>query len=237
MTRSLSRNGYRIQTRAAVYFIKTLWSFITFISFFPTLIVYPNWFKAHFIDLKAESNDFPLLLHITATFVAFYSWEVITNRYAKMNWSTIVHHWATVITSMSILMGRYTPFAVWYGFTGLSMIFPIWFMLGFRAQYSFRYPEFTRKGFVFAYWWYIFCNILNFSGQIFLITNSLYYHYNESIPVSSILIMCVIILCLLYDDIILLRSLQTFSMQEYEEADFLSTAIDSKVCATAQVCP
>ena len=230
LTKSLTVDGeYRMQTRAAIYFVKSLYKVILFIFSTAIFILYPQWFQEHFIDLKADSTDFLPLLHVSATLVGFYSWEVITNRYAKLYWSVIVHHWATAAIALSILMGRYTPFAVWYGFTEVSMLFPVFFMLGFRAQYSFRYPVFTRKGLVFARWWMVFTLILNFSGQMFIITNSLMYHFNESIPISMICIMFVAILCWLYDDINLLRSLHTFSQQDYEEADFLSTAKDSVV--------
>jgi len=123
--------------------------------------------------------------------------------------------------ALSILMGRYTPFATWYGATMVAMAVPVFFMLGFRAQYSFHHPEFTRRGFVFAKWWYITTIILNLSGQIFLILNALIFADDSDVHLSLILIMCFCICCWFYDDYHLLMSLNGMSRQQYEKGFIL----------------
>ena len=146
-----------------------------------------------------------------------------------------MHNWATVAAALAILMGSYAPFAVWYGFTTISMNFPVVFMLGFRAQYSFQYPLFTRKGCALAHCWMIFTLTLNAAGQIYMTVNSLVYHLNESIPVSMILVLWIGIFVWFYDDIRMLRKLKEFSKMEYEEADFLWTSMDSGVVGSVPV--
>ena len=159
-----------------------------------------QWFHDHFIALREDSVHYLPLLHISASLVGYYTWQVVADRYGKLRWSVLVHHWLTAAVAMSILFGRYTPFAVWYGFTVVASTFPLDFMLGFRAQYSFQYPEFTRKGLMLCSWWFLMALILNFSGQIFLICNSLIYHFNDPIPVSGIILTIICICCWFYDD-------------------------------------
>jgi len=183
----------------------------------------PVWFKDHFINLKADTVNFMPYQHISASLVAFYSWEVIANRYGRLTWSVLVHHWLTAGIAAAILLGRYTPFATWYGFCLVSMDFPVFFTLGFRAQFSNKYPSFTRKAFVFSFWWWTFILILNVTGQLYIIFNSLINHYNESIHISFIIIMGFMIFAWLYDDIQLLRGLYDFSTHNYEDAEILNS--------------
>ena len=68
--------------------------------------------------------------------------------------------------------------------------------------------------------------ILNFSGQIFLICNSLLYHYDESIKVESIGITIVSICCWFYDDRHLLQALRMMAHMDYEKADVLDKMPD-----------
>ena len=225
LTKSLNvSGGYRIQTRGSIYFVKSIYAMVLFWTCITIIIASPQWFYDHFIALKADSVHYAPYQHISASLVGFYSWEVIANRYGKLSWSVLVHHWLTAAIALSILLGRYTPFATWYGFVIVSMQSPMLCMLGFRCQYSFKYPEFTRKGFSYSYWWYTCCIVLNFSGQIFLILNVLLYHYNESIHISLICIMGFCMCCWFYDDRKLLQSLKAMSKQKYEKGDILDTA-------------
>ena len=226
LTKSLNvSGGYRVQTRGAVYFVKAIYSIILFITCI-TVFVWDyiwnyQWFLDHFIDLKPESVYFMPYQHISASLVGFYCWAVIVSRYGKLQWSIIFHHWTAAACAVGILMGRYTPFATWYGFTVVAMLFPIELMLGFRAQYSLKYPSRTRKGFVFTYWWTIFCLILNFSGQIFLVVNALVYHYDGLSSVALVFIMGICNRMWLVDDYLLLKSLKIMSKQKYEIGDAL----------------
>jgi len=138
----------------------------------------------------------------------------------------LVHHWVTAAVAVSVLFGRYSPFATWYGFTVVTMTFPLDFMMAVRAQYSFQYPDFTRKGFVFCFWWFLMALILNVGGQIFIVCNSLLNHYNESIPLHSIVVTAVCICCWFYDDRKLLQSLRHFASMDYEKATVLDRGAD-----------
>ena len=223
LSKAIDENGqYRTQIRSAVRFTKTIYEALICFSVSSLIIAYPDWAWEYFIELNGDSARFEPFLHLSAVVAGFYCWEVAANRYGKLSWPTLLHHWLSVIMAAALAMEIYIPFAWWYGFTGMSMAFPMSFMLGFRTQYSFRYPEFTRKGLVMAKWWYIFIMTLNFSGQIFLILNTLLYHYNESIHLSMIIVVIICFCCFLYDDYNLLRALHAFSKQQYELADFLS---------------
>jgi len=227
LTKSLNVNGgYRIQVRGSVYFVKTLYTLSLFVCCTAMIGAYPQWFVDHFISMKAESVYFAPYLHVSASLVAFYSWETVANRYGKLSWSVIAHHWVTAAVALSILLGRYTPFATWYGYTLVAMSFPDFFMLGFRAQYSFQCPSFTRKGFLCAVWWYSLLIALNLLGQTLLIANSLLFHLHESIHIADVVIFALCIVCWLYDDYLLLKSLRSMSTQQYEDGDVLDRHSD-----------
>jgi len=74
---------------------------------------------------------------------------------------------------------------------------------------------------VFTYWWTIFCLILNFSGQIFLVINALAYHYDGLSSVALVFIMGICNRMWLVDDYLLLKSLKIMSKQKYEIGDAL----------------
>lgn len=149
---------------------------------------------------------------------------MIANRYDKLAWSTLVHHWLTAAAvAMSIILGSYSPFSTWYGFIMVSAAAPpICFTLGFRATYSFQHPNLTRAACIFSYYFYSLCLCVNIAGQLFIACNALLFHFNESIHVAYIAAMCVAIIAWLFDDIQLLRALKEFSSQHYECADVLA---------------
>ena len=222
LTKSLNvSGGYRVQTRGAVYFVKAIYSCITFIVCITMIMFRPQWFQDHFMDFKEDSVYFLPYQHLTASLVGFYCWAVMANRYGKMQWSIIFHHWVTAATALAILMGRYTPFATWYGFTVVSMLFPVELMLGFRAQYSFKYPELTRRGFRCTYWYSIFILICNFSGQILMVLNALIYHYDGLSMIALIFIMGICNRFWILDDYLLLKALKVMAHQKYEDGDVL----------------
>ena len=223
LTKSLDIQGiFRIQARASIYFIKALYQFFVFVSFvFYVVWPTPEWFLDHFIYLKFDSVYHLPYLHVVASFIGYYSWECTANRYGKITWSVIIHHWFTVGICVTMLMERYTPFATWFGFSAVSTAFPINIALGFRAHFSNQYPRLTRSIFKFIFLWYAFLVILNLTGQVFLICNSLIYHYNESIHIGFIIVMCICIIVWSYDDFVLLKALKKFTKQKYENAQVL----------------
>jgi len=223
MTKSLDFRGrFRIQIRGSIFFVKMYFCFITSVIFIVICVANPGWFVDHFIHLYAPSKDFLPYLHLVTSIFGYYAWEVSANRYGKLAWSVLAHHWVTAMMACLILLGTYCPFATWYAVFGVGLTFPIFFTLGFRAQFSNKYPEFTRKAFVFSYYWYlVVCIIANLSGQVFLIVNSLLYHYNDSIPVYFIVVVCFCIGTWLYEDIQLLKALKACSIFNYEDAEIM----------------
>eukprot|EP01084_Bolivina_argentea_P089609 161657_1 len=214
--------NYRIQTRGTMYYIRFLWSGVMFVVAMTTILTNQEWFKNHFIYLKSDTVYLHSYQHVTAAIIAFYIFELSANRYGKITWSIIIHHWLTIIAAMQIIWGFYTPFATWYGFTIISCTFPVDFALGLRATYSNKYPEITKMGFKISFYWWLICLITNMCGQIFLIINALLPHnYNTSIHISSIIIMFFAICGWLYDDYQVLATLRDFATHDYADADIL----------------
>ena len=232
LTKSMdSKGNYRMQTRASVYFVKSIYCFLGLMSFLITFCS-NEWFVDHFINLKQETTHNMPYLYVVACTVGFYSWEVASNRYGKLEWSILIHHWFTVGITMAILFGVYSPFATWYGFCMVFMVFPVYFSLGFRAQFSYKYPELTRNIFLFCYYWYIICIVINLMGQSCIILNSLIWHFNKPIHIGFIVVMLILMAAWLYDDILLLKTLKAFSLLNYEDADVLKevTSVRNKSC-------
>ena len=221
MSKGLDSSGrFRITTRGAIYNIKGIWTVILITVSLYIFIAYPDWFIQHFIELDRATVNFWPYQHVSASIAAFYAWEVCSNRYGKLNWSVLLHHWLTVFASILILMGVYTPFSTWYGFTQVACSFSMGFMLGFRAIYSNDYPELTRKCFRCQLRYVPFTIILNFIGQFYMLIMGF---STGRIAISSCITMIFTMIGWFYDDQLLIRALHHFSKQKYEDADILSS--------------
>ena len=217
MTKQLDHTGrFRITTRGTIYYIKGVWCVLLLIASITIFIACPDWFVQHFIELDDSTVHFWPYQHISASIAAIYSWEVVANRYGKLNYSILIHHWLTVMASILILLGVYTPFATWYGFTQVACLFSIDFILGFRATYSNKYADLTRKAFICSVWWVSFTIVCNFAGQFYLLVNGF---VTGRIAVSSCITMLFTMVGWMYDDQLLLRALYDFSTHQYELAD------------------
>lgn len=220
LTKSLDQKGrYRIATRGAVYYIKGVFCFYILAFGAVTIALYPDWWYDHFITMDRSTVNFPLYQHISASIATFYAWEVSTNRYGKLSYSVLVHHWLTINAAVLILCGYYTPFATYYGFTGVGLTFPDSFAMGFRATVCDKYPKFTRKLFVFVTFWYTMATMLNMAGQVYLIVTG---SMNGKISMSSIILMCFTMLGWMYDDWQLVKALWDFSTHNYEDAELFA---------------
>lgn len=226
---------WRIQSRAAIQFVKTIYTFTLLIIAAITTLVWPQWFVDHFILLKPESNDFPPLLHMAASMIGYYPWEIQANHYGRVGWSGIVHNWSVVATCLCMCMGVYNPFATWAGICTIAMNSPVVFLLGFRAQYSFQFPDLTRKGCLFARWWMMFTLTMNFSGAILMTVNTLRNSNGPSALLVWLIVFWVGIFVWVYDDVRLVKKLLEFSTMKYEDADFLSKSHEAETVAVARV--
>jgi len=224
--------GYRMQTRGTIYYIRFIWSGGIFFIGTGLYLANIEWFLDHFVRLKPESTYFPPYQHVNACIIAFYLWELAANRYGKITWSIIVHHWLTIAAAMQILFGSYSPFATWYGFTIIAMTFPVDLSLAVRATVSNRYPEQTRLAFTISFYWWSFCLLLNLSGQIFIITNALLpRNFNGPIPVYNVVLMVFAMLGWVYDDYQVLATLRDFATHDYADAEILEKKETSRTRA------
>jgi len=218
LTKALDQEGrYRITTRGTVYYIKGVWAFCLLVTgMVGTIALYPDWWYDHFIQMDRSTVYFPINQHIAASIAAFYAWEVSTNRYGKLSWSMLIHHWLTIGAAVAILCGYYTPFATHYAYTGVGMAFSVAFAMGARATVCDKYPNFTRKFFVFCTFWYTMVTMFNMAGQLYLITAA---SMNGKIPMASVILMCFTMLGWIHDDWQLVKALWDFSSHNYEDAE------------------
>ena len=174
-------------------------------------------FRAHFIELDASTVDFWPYQHVSASIAAYYSWEVTCNRYGKLNYSVLMHHWFTVFAALLILLGVYTPFATWYGFVQVSWCFPIGYAMAFRTTFSNKYADLMRRWFTFNIYWLMICATCNFTGQFYL----LFMGFSTGrIAVASCITMMFTMAGWFYDDMQLLKALKVMSTEPYEDANF-----------------
>ena len=221
MTKLLHAEGqYRVQSPGAIFFVDAILSSGLMITMILLIWYDPQWLIEHFVELKADTVWHLPYLHMCVVLYVYQLRKIFVYRHAKMKWVDVIHHWSACATCACILMGGYTPFGTWFGLTVDLLLWPFSFMFGFRAQFSYRYPEFTRKGFMFTFWWYVVQQICNISGQIALLLNSLVYHPGE-IPLWLNVVMIFFILIWLYEDYVCLKILWANSKQRYELADVL----------------
>jgi hypothetical protein len=220
LTKALDKEGrFRIQTRGTIYYIKGIWNIVMWCTFIYVCVSNKHWLYDHLYRQVPDTTFYLPYQHVAASILAFYAWEMCANRYARLNYSIIVHHWLTSLAALLILMGAFNPFATWYGMTAVQSVFPIWFVLGFRATYANKYPEFTRKGFIFSYYWYFCIICLNMMGQCLLIIRSF---WTKTIPYYTIILIIIAIIGWMIDDIDLLKSLKDMATHDYEDADLVN---------------
>ena len=94
MTKTLDKKGrFRIQTRGSVYFVKTVWMLVGWLMIILMIITRPYWYLDHFYYLIPITTNVQLYPLTTAMIASYYTFEMATNRYAKLQWSILAHHW------------------------------------------------------------------------------------------------------------------------------------------------
>ena len=161
-------------------------------------------------------------MNICALVISYYSWEMATNRYAKVQKSIAVHHWLSCVAAMTIIyLDRFSPLITWYAIVGLfSAGIPINVALFLRASAKdyYQMAAHIRRSLKVAAYWYLCHLITLFIDACVIITNqwlSGYYDGNA----GRIVLFCFTILSMiafLYNDIITLRALFQLSYQHYE---------------------
>lgn len=221
LTKGLDKKGrFRIQTRGSIYFIKAIWVMCGAIYLTFGYIVWPAFYYQHFLYFNANSIYFQPMVNLTALISSFYSWEMMSNRYAKLNYSVMAHHWLSAFGAILMMLGVYNPLLSWYGIFGIFIGSPILLSLGIRANYASACPKITRFFFWISYLYYMLCLVIVFGGGITLVTllwmsGSYYTNVGNYISFG---ISCLSALAFGYDDIILLRALKQMSGQDYKHA-------------------
>ena len=160
-------------------------------------------------------------MNICSLVISYYSWEMSTNRYAKIQKSIAIHHWLSCIAAMTIIyLDRFSPLITWYAIIGLfSAGIPINAALFLRASatdYKIMGPH-IKRGLRFAAYWYLCHLLILFIGACVIITNQWLSGYYDGNAVRIILF-CFTILSMfafLYNDIITLRALFQLAVQKY----------------------
>lgn len=224
MTKSFDIYGqFRITPRAAIQYILTVWRVIMLLTVIIWVIILPDWWYDHFIIMNHSTTHFFIYQHMAASMTAIYSWEVIANRYGKLSWSTLLHHWLTVMAGIHALFGVYSPFSTWFCLFGILLPFPNGFALAFRTTCGSKHPKFTRKLFKFSTAWYTLSCFINYSGQVYLLITGFYTHH---VPTEVEVMYTLAMVGWIYDDWQLFKALRVFSTLSYENAAVLDQDAD-----------
>ena len=175
----------------------------------------PLWFKRHFYDFDSSTVNYTLYQCVCGSLFGLYVWELSLNKYGKIESSIIVHHWATIVAALSILLGSYIPWATWFGMTGVQLQIPSMLAFGFRtlvAKKSVKHSIFVKKWMFWTYYYTIFVTILNLSGQLYIIIYGL---YSGKLFWYQALIIIIAMPMWLYDDYLLLIALSKCYKQDY----------------------
>ena len=220
MSKSLDISGdYRITIRGAIFVVAAVWNLVGLFAMIATFCVFPDWWYDHFIALNAATVDFWIYQHTAGSVAAYYSWNVVANRYGKLSYSTLFHHWLTVLAAIIALFGVYIPFAVWFGLFGVFLPFPLGIALGFRSLYSNKHPDLTRSMIKYSAQWFAFMCLINYIGQIYLLTTGF---YTGKVHVAACVLIMFALLGWIHDDYHLLMTLNHFATLPYEDASILN---------------
>lgn len=223
LTKSLNvHDEYRISHRGSNELIRAVDRVIGFCYVIGVCLCNPQWFMDHFVNLRTDSANYLPLQQWALLILFTETWDLVNRSwYTTISWSVLFHHWLSIAFCSAFLRGLYSPMLTWFGITVVFCGFPINFAEVLRLRYSFLYPEQTRMAFRISFWWFIGQLTLNLCGQIFVVSNSLLYHYNDSIPVWTIVITVMAICGFSWMDYKTAKALWRYSTLRYELADFL----------------
>eukprot|EP01084_Bolivina_argentea_P143257 251627_1 len=207
-----SNNCYRMRVSSSTHFVKMIFDLILFILFLSLGI---KWAYLHFFCFDTTTLKSPLFMHIISIIISFYLWEIIMLRkYAVINTSVLIHHWLAILFAVLLKVGIFIPYATLYAFIGVSLGCPLSLAMGFRANYSFKYPVYARKLCKFAQIYFIILCVINIGFQTSLLIYGVFIVQKISITIFVIMIVCISVW--LYEDIVFIKALGEFSTQKYE---------------------
>ena len=210
--------------------IRAIDSLVGFVYFIGFCLYDPQWFMDYFVNLRADSTNYLPLQQLALGVLILEMWDVLLrlNWYDNIYWSSLILDWIIIGCCIATLRGIYAPHGIWYAFTIIACYFPVRFCEVFRSRCALQYPEVTRTAFRICYWWWIAQLILNAVGVNLLFTNSLLYHYNQSIPVWCIGASVVGLTCVSVSDYRALKILGGFASEQYE----LANVVESQTTGT-----
>lgn len=220
-SKSLDRSGnIRMEQMAHVQYIKGLACLIMVgASLYPFLGDDPfGEYARIFVNFDETVIHENFIQFAAAIILSWYLFEtVVLLQYYRLYWSSILHHWLTSISAISILMGFFNPSAILYGLTMVAWVFPRPFVLGFRLQFGHKYPNLTSKVHRFTYFYFLGTLLVNIIGQLAM----LYQGYTVgAFSITYVIIILVFIGAWCYDDAEVIKSLKSASRRAYEHLDF-----------------
>ena len=118
------------------------------------------------------------------------------------------------------ITGSFSPLLSWYAIVGIFTAgVPINFSLGFRANWAYKYPKFTKKLLKFSAWWYCTHIFLIFGGAAMITLNMWFSgYYNTGWDYVRFGYTVIAALAFGYNDIITLRALFDLSRMDYKHS-------------------
>eukprot|EP01084_Bolivina_argentea_P206172 352055_1 len=136
MTKSIGKEGrFRMQPRGSVMFTKALFTFAGLCALCGMAISDPIWYYDHFILADESTINYSLYRVLVSSVIAVYVFELLADRYYKLNTSVLVHHWVSITAALLVSSGYFSRNATWMSIWGIGAPSWIGFMLGFKASY------------------------------------------------------------------------------------------------------
>ena len=226
-SKKLDKHGrFRIHTKSSIEILKLLWKIGNCILLSIGLILYPQWYIDHFYYMIPNTRLEALYNHSAVSIMAFYLWEIMANQYFhKLNISALIHHWLTIIAVISILMGRFNPFATWYGIVGIFINWPTSIMLFVRAKFAHKHPTFTQNGFKFLYYYYFFLTSFPvIGGEIILLINAYFGNGKGNVDIPLGISIIIAMFGWTHDDFKALKAYKQFAEMDFSGSKFKSKA-------------
>eukprot|EP01083_Nonionella_stella_P004085 11784_1 len=214
-------NQFRIRRRGSIEFVKSGMLFGGFMLFVWMLWSIPSFYYDVYVTYDScVVNSFYLKVNALIC-GSIYLWEIVMlEQYFNNHWSVYVHHWLTVIATVKITSGFFSPFLINHGIAIASQFFSV-FINGFRFNYCQTYPDLTRLlcKIKFVYMMSATCGALLVDLLIF-VRLSIIGFSATTVTMSSAVISIVCLIGWSYDDIKLLKYIYGWTTLPYQELRF-----------------
>eukprot|EP01083_Nonionella_stella_P175822 613421_1 len=214
-------NQFRIRRRGSIEFVKSGMLFGGFMLFVWMLWSIPSFYYDVYVTYDScVVNSFYLKVNALIC-GSIYLWEIVMlEQYFNNHWSVYVHHWLTVIATVKITSGFFSPFLINHGIAIALQFFSV-FIDGFRCNYCEIYPNLTRLlcKIKFVYLLSATCGAL-FVDLIIFTRLSIIGFSATTVTMPSAVISIVCLIGWSYDDIKLLKYIYGWTTLPYQELRF-----------------